>query len=68
MVDCVAVASIVAKELEDHVLEVCGETRAIDLLEIGFNLAGQEQVVEILFLAGLLEWEDALYDLSLIHI
>jgi hypothetical protein len=25
-------------------------------------LTGQEQVVEVLFFAGLFEWEDALYD------
>jgi hypothetical protein len=62
LVDCVAVTSIVAKELENHVLEVSREASAIDLLEVGFNLTGQEQVVEILFLAGLFEWEDALYD------
>jgi len=62
LVDGVAVAAVVAEELEDHVLEVSAEPSAIYLLEVGFNLTGQEQVVEILFFARLLEWEDALYD------
>lgn len=62
LIDCVAVRPIVAKELENHVLEVSREASAIDLLEVGFDLTGQEQVVEILFLAGFFEWEDALYD------
>ena len=62
LLDSVAIAAIVAKEFEDHVLEVRWETGAVDLLEIGFNLTSQEQVVEVLFLAGLLEWENALND------
>jgi len=62
LVDSVAVAAVVAEELEDHVLEVSAEALAIDLLEVGFDLTGQEQVVEVLLFARLLEWEDALYD------
>lgn len=60
--DCVAIGAVVAKELEDHVFEVGGETGAIDLLEVSFDLARQKQVVEVLFFAGLLEGEDALHD------
>lgn len=62
LVDGVAVTSVVAEELEDHVLEVCGETSSIDLLKVGVNLASEQQVVKVLFLASLLEREDALND------
>jgi len=58
----VAVLAVVREELEDHILEVVGQPGAIDLLEVGLNLTGQEQVVEVFFFAGLFEWEDALYD------
>jgi len=58
----VAVASVVAEKLKDHVLEVCGETSSIDLLEVGVNLASEQQVVKVLFFASFLEREDALND------
>jgi len=62
LLDGVAVTSVVAEKLKDHVLEVCGETGAIDLLEVGVNLASEQQVVKVLFFASLLEREDALND------
>jgi hypothetical protein len=62
LVNCVAVLAIVREELEDHVLEVGGQTSAVYLLEVGLDLTGQKQVVEVLLLARLLEWEDALDD------
>lgn len=62
LVHCVAVLAVVREELEDHVLEVRGEAGAVHLLEVGFNLTGQEQVVEVLFFAGLFEGENALDD------
>ena len=62
LLDGVSVFSIVAKQLEDHVLEVFWEIISVDLLEVCFDLTGQEKVVEVLFFAGFLEGEDALYD------
>lgn len=60
LLDVVAVFTVVAEELQDHVLEVGAEASAVDLFEVGVNLTGQEQVVEVLLLAGLLEGENAL--------
>jgi len=62
LIHCVAVLAVVREELEDHVLEVGAEAGAVHLLEVGLDLTGQEQVVEVLFFAGLFEWEDALHD------
>lgn len=58
----VSVLAIVAEQLEDHVFEVSGETSTIYLLEVGFNLTGQEEVVEIFLLSGFFKGKDALYD------
>jgi len=58
----VSVFAVVAKQFEDHVLKIGWQASSVDLFEIGFNLTGQEEVVEVLFLARLLEWEDALND------
>merc|ERR1739844_532460 len=52
--------AVVAEELEDEVLEVSAEAGAVHLLEVGVGLSLEDQVVEVFFLAGLLEWEDAL--------
>ena len=57
-----ALSSIVREELQDEVLEVFREIGAIDLGEVSVGLTRKEQVVEIFFLAGLLEWEDTLHD------
>lgn len=62
LLDGVSVFSIVAEQFEDHVLEVAWQAISIHLLEVGFDLTGQEEVVEVLFLAGFLEGENALYD------
>lgn len=62
MLDCRAEVTIVAEELEDQVLEVAAETRAVDLLEVSVVLVLEQEVVEVFFLASLLEWEDALHD------
>jgi len=58
----VSVLAFVAEQLQNHVLEVGGEAGSVDFLEVGFDLTGQKEVVEVLFLAGLLEGENALYD------
>ena len=58
----VSVFSVVAEQLEDHVLEVIWEAVSIYLLEVSVNLASKEKVVEVLLFAGFLEGEDALYD------
>lgn len=62
LLDRAALGAVVREELEDHVLELGGEAGAVDLLEVGLDLAGQEQVVEVLLLACFLEGEDALDD------
>lgn len=62
LVNRVAVAAIVTEELEDHVLEVWREASAIYLFKVGLDLAGQEQIIEVLLFPGFLEWEDALDD------
>jgi len=62
LVHGVAVLAVVREELEDHVLEVGGQAGAVYLLEVGLDLTGQEQVVEVLLFARLLEGEDALDD------
>ena len=62
LLDGVAVGSLVDEELKDEVLEVSAEAGAVYFFEVSFNLAGEEQVVEVLLFACLLEREDALYD------
>ena len=57
-----ATLGVVREEAKDEVLEVLAKTSAVDLLEVGIDLALAEEVVEVLFLAGLLEREDALND------
>jgi len=60
LIECDASIAIEGKEAEDEVLEVVTEVCAIHLLEVSVVLALHYQVVEELFLAGLLEGEDAL--------
>ena len=62
LVDLGSHVAIVAEKLEDEVLELPAEPRAVDFLEVGVMLALQEQVIEVFLLASLLEWEDALHD------
>jgi hypothetical protein len=62
LLDSVSVFAFVAEQLEDHVLEVCWETSSIHFFEVGFDLTGQKEVVEVLFLASFLEGEDTLHD------
>lgn len=62
LVDLGSQIAIVAEKLEDEVLELPAEPRAVDFLEVSVMLALQEQVVEVFLLASLLEWEDALHD------
>merc|ERR1719473_957860 len=57
-----SLVTVIAEESQDEVLEVGGEASAVDLLEVGVVLALEEEVVEVLLLSGLLEWEDALDD------
>jgi len=58
----VAILSIIAEKLEDHIFEISWETGTIDFFEVGFDLTGQKKVVEVFFFSGFLEWENALYD------
>ena len=62
LIECGASIAIEGKHLKDEVLEVVAKVSAVHLLEVGVILALEDQVVEVLFLAGLLEWEDALDD------
>lgn len=55
-----ALFRVVGEETKDEVLEVLAESSAVNLLEVGVDLTFAEEVVEVLFLAGLLEWENAL--------
>lgn len=57
-----SVVTVEGEEVEDEVLELLREAGAVNLLEVGIGLALEKQVVEVLFLAGLLEGEDALDD------
>jgi len=58
----VSVLSIIFEQLEDHVFEVSRETSSVYLLEVGFDLIGTEEVVEIFLLSGFFKGKDALYD------
>lgn len=60
LLDCGASIAIEGEEAKDEVLEVIAEVSAVHLLEVGVILALENQVVEVLFFAGLLEGEDAL--------
>jgi len=62
LLDSRSEVTIVAEELEDQVLEIATETRAVDLLEVSVVLVLEQKVVEVFLLACLLEWEDALHD------
>ena len=57
-----ALITLVTEELENQVLELLTEASAVYFLEIDVSLALEEQVVEVFFLAGLLEGEDSLND------
>lgn len=58
----VAVLAVIAEQLQDHVFEVGGQASTVHFFKVGFDLTGQEKVVEVLLLAGFLEGENALYD------
>ena len=55
-----SVLAIVAEKLKDEILKGVGQVLSTGLLPVGGIVALEEQVVEILVLFGLLEWEDAL--------
>ena len=57
-----SLVGLIAKEFNNHVFEVAGEAGSIYFFEVELVLAGHEQVVEVLFLAGFLEGEDALHN------
>jgi hypothetical protein len=54
--------SVIAEESKDQVLEVFRETGSVHFLEVSVVAALEEEIVEVLFLASFLEWEDALHD------
>jgi len=53
---------VIAEHFEDQIFEVVGEALAADLVPVLFELALEDQVVEILVFLGFFEWEDALDD------
>lgn len=58
----VALITIVAEKTSNEVLEVSGQSITVYLLKVSVNFTSDQQVVEELFLASLLEREDALND------
>lgn len=58
----VALITIVAEKTGNEVLEVSGQSIAVHLLKVRVNFASDQQVVEELFFASLLERENTLYD------
>ena len=54
--------AVIGEELKDQVLEFLAETATIHFLEVGVRLPLQDQIVEVLLFAGLLEGENALND------
>ena len=52
--------SILVKHFEDEVFEISGEGLSSDLLPVLLKLVVDNEVVEVLILLCLLEWEDAL--------
>ena len=57
-----SLVGLIAKEFNNHVFEVAGEAGSIDFFEVELVLAGHEQVVEVLFLAGFFEREYTVHD------
>jgi len=55
-----SVLAIVAKQLENKVLEIVRKVLTSRLLPVGSVVALKKEIVEILVFLGLLEWEDAL--------
>jgi len=62
LVDGWSLVSVVGEHPEYEVLEVIRETVATDFLPVGIELAIKDQVIEVLVLFGLFEWEDTLHD------
>lgn len=60
MLDGWSLGSVIAEKSEDQVLEIFTKSGSVNLLEVGIVASLEEEVVEVLFLAGLLEGEDAL--------
>jgi hypothetical protein len=60
VVDAGTFVRVVRKEAKDEILEFSGETLAVDFLEVEVGLTSHKEVVEVLFLAGFFEGEDAL--------
>ena len=54
--------ALIGEKLEDQVLELLAQSAAVHLLEVGVGLPLEDQVVEVFFLAGLFEWENALHN------
>ena len=60
LLDSWSLLTVVAEKSEDQVLEIFRKSSSVNLLEVSIVASLEEEVVEVLFLAGLLEWEDSL--------
>lgn len=62
LLNCRSLVSIEGEQGQDKVFELGGEVASVDFGEVVVSSALQEQVVEVLFLAGLFEGENSLHD------
>ena len=62
LLDGWSLGSVIAEKSEDQVLEIFTKSGSVNLLEVGIVASLEEEVVEVLFLAGLFEGEDSLND------
>ena len=62
LIRCRPLVPIVREKPQDQVFEGIAQVVAVDLLEVKVESTAEDESVEVLFLARLLEWEDALHD------